>query len=255
MYQHSLLITLAPEPRLALLRTWASASSCGATDHHIMSHPVRTVVDMASDFAEGPYVTDCVNLPRPGAVQLYHLEWVPTLDGEPIDEGYRWHRFRSRERALAEAIKWVKHRAGLAIEVTIGSRAGCCLSGDIPVIVETVAEARKAIVSYARGELSGYTRDAQQREHLRFKTRRGRSTWKSLLECETSRRYDPADAAAGDDLHLPALRGGRSRSRRRRRLDVQRGGLGHRTPRSLGPPRRPTLRSGHRRQSRQRFEA
>ena len=152
---------------------------------------------MASDFAEGPYVTDCVNLPRPGAVQLYHLEWVPTLDGEPIDEGYRWHRFRSRERALAEAIKWVKHRAGLAIEVTIGSRAGCCLSGDIPVIVETVAEARKAIVSYARGELSGYTRDPKQREHLRFRTRRGRSTWKSLLECETSRRYDPADAAAG----------------------------------------------------------
>ena len=67
----------------------------------------------------------------------------------------------------------------------------------IPVIVETVAEAREVIVHYAKGELSGYTRDPEQREHLRFSTRRGRSTWKSLAECETSRRYDPADPEAG----------------------------------------------------------
>ena len=158
---------------------------------------MRTVVRMSSDFESGRHVTAVESLPRPGAVQLYGLEWVPTLDGEPIGGPYPQSHFRSREQALAEAIKWVKHRAGLAFEMTIGSRAGCCLSGDIPAIVETVAEAREVIVSYAKGELSGYTRYPQQREHLRFTTRRGRSSWKSLAECETNRRYDPADPEAG----------------------------------------------------------
>ena len=152
---------------------------------------------MASDFEAGRHVTAVEKLPRPGAVQLHFLEWVPTLDGEPISEPYPPSYYRSREQALAEAIKRVKHRAGLAFEVTIGSRAGCCLSGDIPVIVETVAEAREVIAGYAKGDLSGYTRDPEQRDHLRFKTRHGRSTWKSLAECETSRRYDPADPEAG----------------------------------------------------------
>ena len=152
---------------------------------------------MASDFESGRHVTAVEKLPRPGAMQLHFLEWVPTLDGEPISEPYPPSYYRSREQALAEAIKRVKHRAGLAFEVTIGSRAGCCLSGDIPVIVETVAEAREVIVGYARGDLSGYTRDPEQRDHLRFKTRRGRSAWKSLAECETSRRYDPTAPEAG----------------------------------------------------------
>ena len=152
---------------------------------------------MASDFESGSHVTAVENLPRPGAVQLYFLEWVPTLDGEPIGAPYPLSCYRSREQALAEAIKWVKHGAGLAFEVTIGSRAGCCLSGDTPVIVETVAEARGVIVSYAKGELSGYTRDPEQREHRHFTTRRGRSAWKSLAECETSRRFDPTDPEAG----------------------------------------------------------
>ena len=152
---------------------------------------------MASDFESGPHVSAVEELPRPGAVQLHFLEWVPTLDGEPISAPYPPSYYRSREQALAEAIKHVKHRAGLAFEVTIGSRAGCCLSGDIPVVVETVAEARDVIVGYARGELSGYTRDPERQDHLRFKTRRGRSRWKSLTECETSRRYDPADPEAG----------------------------------------------------------
>ena len=152
---------------------------------------------MSSDFESGPHVTDVEKLPRPGAVQLYFHEWVPTIDGEPISEPYPLSYFRSREQALAEAIKCVKHRAGLAFEVKIESRAGCCLSGEIPVIVETVAEAREVIVSYARGMLGGYASDPEQREHLRLKTRRGRSTWKSLAECETSRHYDPIDPDAG----------------------------------------------------------
>ena len=80
---------------------------------------------MASDFESGPHVTAVENLPRPGAVQIHFLEWLPTLDGEPISEPYPLSCYRSREQALAEAIKRVKHRAGLAFKVTIGSRARC----------------------------------------------------------------------------------------------------------------------------------
>ena len=106
---------------------------------------------MSSDFESGRHVTAVEKLPRPGAVQLHFLEWVPTLDGEPIGNPYPLSCYRSREQALAEAIKRVKHHAGLAFEVTIGSRSGCCLIGDIPVIVETVAEAREVIVELREG--------------------------------------------------------------------------------------------------------
>ena len=152
---------------------------------------------MATDYEAGRHVTAVESLPRPGAVQLYHLEWVPTLDGEPFEGSFLRYRFRTREEALAEAIKQVKHRAGLAIEITIESRTGCVLSGDPPVIVETVAEARKAIVNHAKGLIGGRQRQPDQREYLRFRTSRGRSAWKSLLECETHRRYDPANPDAG----------------------------------------------------------
>ena len=135
------------------------------------------------------------NLPTPGAVLEWGHYWLPTLDGKPIPVRAPYP-YRSREEAWAEAIKWVKHRAGLAFEVRIDSRAGCVLSGDIPVIVETVAEAREVIVRYAQGSVGGRQREPEQQEHLRFRTRRGRSTWKSLLKCETSRRYDPADPEA-----------------------------------------------------------
>ena len=162
-----------------------------------MSHPVRMVDGMASEFESGRHVTAVENLPRPGAVQLYHLEWVPTLDGEPFEGSFALYHFRTREEALAEAIKQVKHRAGLAIEITIESRTGCVLSGDPPVIVETVAEARKAIVNHAKGLIGRRQVEPGKREYLRFTTSRGRSAWKSLLECETGRRYDPADPDAG----------------------------------------------------------
>ncbi len=152
---------------------------------------------MASDFESGRDVTAVESLPRPGAVRLRGRDWVPTLDGEPIEVGYPFNPFLSREEALAEAIKRVKRRAGLAFEMTIGSRAGCCLMGDVPVIVETVAEAREVIVRHAREHGGGSRSESDDWEHQRFRTRRGRSTWKSLLECETSRRYDPADPEAG----------------------------------------------------------
>ena len=152
---------------------------------------------MATDYEAGHYVTAVENLPRPGAAQLYHMEWVPTLDGEPFEGSFHLYRFRTREEALAEAIKQVKHRAGLAFEVTIESRTGCVLSGDPPIITETVTEARQAIANHAKGLIGGRQRESDQREYLRFRTSRGRSAWKSLLECETGRRYDPADPDAG----------------------------------------------------------
>lgn len=161
-----------------------------------LSHPVLTVDGMASDFESSRYVTAVESLPRPGAVKLYY-EWVPTLDGEPIDGNYLSYGYRTREQALTEAIKRVKHQAGLAFEVRIESRSGCCLTGEMPVIVETVAEARQVIVRHASGIRGPSRREPDEREHLHFRTRRGRPAWKSLLECETSRRYDPTEPAAG----------------------------------------------------------
>ena len=152
---------------------------------------------MATDFESDRCATAVERLSRPGAVQLYYHRWVPTLDGEPIHANPLSHGYRTREQALAEAIKRVKHEAGLAFEVMIGSRSGCCLIGETPVIVETVAEAREVIVRHAKGNCGKPEREPDDGEQFYFRTRRGRSAWKSLLECETSRRYDPADPEAG----------------------------------------------------------
>ena len=152
---------------------------------------------MSSDYESDPRVTAVESLPRPGAVRLWERDWIPTLDGEPIEVGYPFNPFLSREEALAEAIKRVKRRAGLAFEVTIGSRAGCCVDGEFPVIVETVAEARKFIGGYARRYSGSDARSRERPGNLLFKTRRGRPAWKSLLECETHRRYDPKHPEAG----------------------------------------------------------
>ncbi|MYG98717.1 MAG: hypothetical protein F4144_04550 [Acidimicrobiaceae bacterium] len=152
---------------------------------------------MATDFESDRDATAVERLSRPGAVQLDYHGWVPTLDGELIHGNHLSYGYPTREQALAEAIKRVKHQAGLAFEVKIGSRAGCCVNGDIAVIVETVAEARQVIVRHAKGHSGPSQREPDDREHQRFKTRRGRSAWKSLLACETSRHYDPADPGAG----------------------------------------------------------
>ncbi|MYE65821.1 MAG: hypothetical protein F4231_07885 [Acidimicrobiaceae bacterium] len=152
---------------------------------------------MPWDLEAGDRVTDFRELPTPGAVQYWEDEWAPTLDGEPILRCYPLSRFATREEACAEAIKHVKHRAGLAFEVRIGSRSGCCMIGDTPVIVETVAEAREVIVSHAKEHSRESRSELDDEEHFHFRTRRGRPAWKSLLECETSRRYDPAAAEAG----------------------------------------------------------
>ena len=152
---------------------------------------------MATDFESDRCATAVERLSRPGAVQLYYHRWVPTLDGEPIDGNYLSYGYPTREQALAEAIKRVKYEAGLAFTVEIDVRSGCVLSGGMPVIVETVAEAREVIVRHAKGDRGPSRREPDDQERHYFKTRRGRSAWKSLLECETLRRYDPAYPEAG----------------------------------------------------------
>ena len=152
---------------------------------------------MAWDLEAGGRVTDFQELPKPGAVQYWEREWVPTLDGEPILRGYPPPSFPTRKEAWAEAIKQVKHQAGLAFTVEIDTRSGCVLSGGIPEIVESVAEAREVILRYAGTGRGKSRREADDPWIVRFNTRRGRSNWKSLLECETSRHYDPAEPEAG----------------------------------------------------------
>lgn len=152
---------------------------------------------MSSTFETDPHVTAVERLPRPGAVQLRHTAWLPTLDGEQFEGNFLWYGFRTREEALAEAIKHVKHRAGLAMEVRIDSRSGCLVSGDRPIIAETVTEARQLIVARAKGMVGGQQGDPAKQPYVRFRTAPDRSAWESLLECETYRHYDPADPDAG----------------------------------------------------------
>ena len=147
---------------------------------------------MATEFETGPYVTDVERLPRPGAAQLHYLDWVPTLDGEPIGEGYSHSHYRSREQALVEAIKWVKHRAGLAFEIELGRASGCVLS-EWTVLVESVAEARDVILRHAMPDAEGRDRESG----TQGPGSRREPTWEDLAEHEDIRRYDPNNPGAG----------------------------------------------------------
>ena len=136
------------------------------------------------------------DLPTPGAVQEWGDRWIPTLDGEPIRD-IGWSGFESREEAWAEAIRWVKHRAGLAMQVRLGAGAGCVIEGDRIAVVETVAEARRAILRHAIATLGGKGQDSGDRQYLRLGGGRTGPTWNDLARCETNRRYDPDDPDAG----------------------------------------------------------
>ena len=151
---------------------------------------------MALDFDAIRREPTVENLPTPGALREWEYSWVPTLDGEPI-ESLRYSGFESRGEAWAEAIRWVKHRAGLAIEVRLGSMTGCVITADDVVVVETVAEARKAILGHAMDALGDHARNPERREHLRLKGHKGDPTWEDLARCETDRHYDPGNPDAG----------------------------------------------------------
>lgn len=136
------------------------------------------------------------DLPTPGAIREWGDRWVPTLDGEPIGEP-GWFGFETRKEAWGEAIRWVKQRAGLAMELRLGSATGCLVSGDRITVVETVAEARRSILSHARATLAGKGRDPGDRKFLRLGGGKRGPTWADLERCATSRRYDPEEPDAG----------------------------------------------------------
>ena len=154
-----------------------------------LSHRLRTVVGMSSDVESSDHETDIENLPTPGAMRWGH-DWVPTLDGEriPIRHPY-W--FASREDAWAEAIKWVKLRAGLAFEIQLGSQTGC-IPDEWSLIVETVAEAREAILRHVLTKQQDDEGGPGTRGHGRLG-----ATWEDLVEYEDGRRYDPGNLKAG----------------------------------------------------------
>ena len=82
-------------------------------------------------------------------------------------------------------------------ELKLGSMTGCMMLEDNPFPVETVAEARSAILQHAMDSLGHHAHDPEKHEYLRLKVRPGGPTWEELAECEEGRRYDPADPETG----------------------------------------------------------
>lgn len=121
---------------------------------------------------------------------------MPTLDDKPIrDLGYL--DFESRKEAWEEAIRWVRHRAGLAIRVRLGSQEGCVPTPGEAIVVERVAEARRAILRHAKSALREHGRDPEDRRYLRLKGGKKGPTWKDLAQCEINRHYDPDNPESG----------------------------------------------------------
>ncbi len=82
-------------------------------------------------------------------------------------------------------------------KIKLGSLTGCVMLEDRPFAVETVAEARSAILQYAMDTLGHHAHDPEKRECLRLNVPAGGPTWDDLIECEEGRRYDPADPNTG----------------------------------------------------------
>ena len=74
---------------------------------------------------------------------------------------------------------------------------GCVSWEDSPFHVETVAEARAAILRYAMEMLGHHADEPEKREYLRLNVPAGGPTWDDLIECEEGRRYDPAKPEDG----------------------------------------------------------
>ena len=76
-------------------------------------------------------------------------------------------------------------------ELKLGNWRGCVMWEGQPFTVETVAEARSAILRYAMNALGHHAHDPEERQYLRLNVRAGGPTWDDLAECEEGRRYDP----------------------------------------------------------------
>ena len=82
-------------------------------------------------------------------------------------------------------------------ELKLGMWRGCVMLEDHPFAVETVAEARSAILQYAMDALDHHAHDPEKRKYLRLNVRPGGPTWDDLAECEEGRRYDPSKPEEG----------------------------------------------------------
>ena len=81
------------------------------------------------------------------------------------------------------------------LELQMGAWRGCTVlevAEDRPFTVETVAEARAAILLHAMDALDHRAHDLGKREHLRLNMGAEGPTWDDLTECEVGRSYDPA---------------------------------------------------------------
>ena len=94
------------------------------------------------------------------------------------------HRLRTVDHMAAE------RRSGL--ELKLGNWRGCVVMDDTRLVVETVAEARSAILRYALDMLDHHAHDPEMSEYLRLNVPTGGPTWEDLIQCEAGRRYDPA---------------------------------------------------------------
>lgn len=82
-------------------------------------------------------------------------------------------------------------------ELTLGTLVGCVLDEGRSFVVETVAEARSAILQHAMGALGHQAHDPKWREHLRLNVGSDGPTWEDLIECEEGRHYDPDQPEKG----------------------------------------------------------
>ncbi len=142
---------------------------------------------------------DLSELPRPGAMTVEEGRWVPTVDGESLSFAeFAWdgeyNYFTTREEAWTEAIRWVKVKAGLSFVIELEDQSGCLVYPRPPLLVETVAEAREAILRFAI-EMASEDQERHPSPLLRERGGEG-PTWEDLARLEYYRRYDPRDPDA-----------------------------------------------------------
>ena len=82
-------------------------------------------------------------------------------------------------------------------ELKLGMWRGCVIDEGWPIAVETVAEARSAILRHAMDALDHHAHDPQRRENLRLNVGPDGPNWDDLTECEEDRRYDPSKPEEG----------------------------------------------------------
>jgi len=104
--------------------------------------------------------------------------------------------YETREDAWAEAIRWVKHRAGLAYMVKLESQDGCLVQPDGQVIAETVDEARQVILDHALKTVE-HKNTPDSRHKMRLQGWEEGPDWEDLNRCIDFLRYDPDQPEKG----------------------------------------------------------